>query len=171
MSQSEERKTVSVGCSSILITIENTCKMHENWHWCFAWLKKYIINSIYLLSMYYMKLNWHLLVYKILEIQRKKKKGIATYHIYIYREKHSWSVSQKLHRKRMTKTYMSKKVCSLASKLSSVICSQNSCSSALVMEDDVIPLRRANASNNSLANSLDSFIPNHNHTKFHQLLG
>ncbi len=67
-------------------------------------------------------------------------------------------------------SYMSKKVCSLASKLWSVICSQNSRSWALVMEGDVIPLRRANASNNSLANSLDSCIPNHNHTKFHQFL-
>lgn len=62
------------------------------------------------------------------------------------------------------KFYMSKKVCSLASKLWSVICSQNSLNSALVIEFDVIPLRRANASNNSLANSFESFIPDRNKT-------
>lgn len=57
------------------------------------------------------------------------------------------------------KSYISKKVCSLESKLWSVICSQNCRSSSLVMEADVIPRRRANASNNSPAKSFDSFIP------------
>ena len=57
------------------------------------------------------------------------------------------------------KSYISKKVCSLESKLWSVICSQNWRSSSLVMEADVIPRRRANASNNSPAKSFESFIP------------
>lgn len=65
--------------------------------------------------------------------------------------------------------YMSKNVCSLVSKLWSVICSQNSPNSALVMEEDVIPLRRAKASNSSPANWLDSFIPINNYTSTHQL--
>lgn len=60
---------------------------------------------------------------------------------------------------------MSKKVSSLASKLWSVICSQNPLNSDLVIEEDVKPLLRANASNNSLAKSFDSFIPDHINTK------
>jgi len=59
------------------------------------------------------------------------------------------------------KAYISKKVWSLESKLWSVICSQNSRNSSFVMEADVMPRRRDNASNNSPANSFDSFIPTH----------
>lgn len=57
------------------------------------------------------------------------------------------------------KSYISKKVWSLESKLWSVICSQNSRNWSLVMEADVMPRRRDNASNNSPANSFDSFMP------------
>lgn len=56
-------------------------------------------------------------------------------------------------------SYMSKKVCSLASKEVSVICCQKSRSSAKLMEGDVMHLLLARASNNSSANSPDSFIP------------
>lgn len=60
---------------------------------------------------------------------------------------------------------MSKKVCSLESKLWSDICSQNSFSSNFVTESPVKFLLLASASNSSPANSFDSFIPASHHEK------
>lgn len=56
--------------------------------------------------------------------------------------------------------YMSKKVWSLESKLSSEICSQKSCSCVLLMESPKMLRLRASAPKSSPANSLESlFIP------------